>query len=282
MRQTFLSVFLGSTRIRQKPPSHIRHLGLVLFCLFHEAALANTSQHHLDLTLGGSYFDYREYSSSKRELNRESGALPGLGAEWESKTSHWQLNAAVMFQKNQVKYDGELQNGLSYQTDTDESLRHISLNIRPNTTSPIVPMVGLGHWYWERQILPGSITTTNSTQQIIGLLEIYQWPYVEIGAELHLNRLFSALPDHRKHVVALSWANPSKAEMEVFLPNKRITVEPLSKPGYYLAYGIHMEAIKLSLYQRRWRLERSPVVRGIFEPDNQTTVTGLILQLRLF
>jgi hypothetical protein len=245
-------------------------------------AKANASQHHLDLFLSGSYFDYREYSGSKRELNRESGTLPGLGAEWESKTSRWQFNASIEFQKNQVKYDGELQNGLDYQTDTEESLRHASLSIRPVAASFIVPKVGLGHWYWERQILPGSITTTSGTQPIIGLLEKYQWHYMEIGLDLHLNRIFSTLPDKAKHLVELSWTNPRRAEMEVFLPNKRITVKPASEPGYYLAYSIHMEAIKLSLYQRQWHLDRSPVNSGVFEPENRTSVTGLKLQLRLF
>lgn len=256
--------------------------GMVLISLIHSSAFADTGQHHLDLFFSGSYFDYREYSSSKRELNRESGTLPGLGAEWESKSSRWIFNATVEFQENRVKYDGELQNGLGYQTDTEERLRHISLSIRPVATSFIVPKVGLGHWYWERQILPGSITTASGTQPVIGLLEKYQWPYAEIGLDLHLNHIFDTLPTKHKHLIALSWINPRKAEMEVFLPNSRITVHPVSEPGYYLAYSIQMEAIKLVFYKRQWHLDRSPVINGVLEPENRTSISGLKLQLRVF
>lgn len=278
MSQTFL---LYSAETLWKSLRY-RLAGMLLIGLIHCSAFADTSQHHLDLFLSGSYFDYREYSDKKREINRESGALPGLGAEWESKTSRWIFNAAVEFQENRVKYDGELQNGLSYQTDTEESLRHTSLSIRPVATSFIVPKVGLGHWYWERQILPGSITTASGTQPVIGLLEKYQWPYVEIGLDLHLNNIFDTLPNKRKHLIALSWTNPRKAEMEVFLPNRRITVNPVSEPGYYLAYSIQMEAIKLVFYKRQWHLDRSPVINGVLEPENRTSISGLKLQLRIF
>ena len=259
--------------------------GLIVLTLFSFASnpvFANTTQHHMNLVLSGSYFDYREYSSTQRELNRESGFIPGLGLEWQNNNRFLTIKASGLFQENQVKYDGAIQSGQSYQTNTDETLRHFSFSISPAVIAPVVPRAGFGHWYWERHILPGSIIATNGTQPVIGLLEEYQWPYFEVGVDLFLDKIFTSSHFHYKQLLTLSWTKPLNAKMEVFLPNHQITVEPTSKTGYYLSYGIQKGALAFSLYHRRWNLGQSPIVSNIFEPASETKITGLNLKLQLF
>lgn len=255
--------------------------GFLSLFLFGSPLFANPPQQHLNLILSGSYFDYQEHSSTQQQLNREHGSIPGLGLQWIVRTNNLKLTTSTLFQKSDIRYDGALQSGLPYQTRTDETLQQILFNVSPMVDSPITPILGLGAWHWKRKILPGSIITTHGNQAIEGLLERYHWFYLEAGANITLPHSLSPLPHPYLQWLSLSWTKPVEAEMEVFLPNRSVTVKPVSKTGYMLSYGISRERITLIAFHRRWNFERSPAVNGVFEPKSQTKISGVKLKLSI-
>ncbi|MBV1872251.1 MAG: hypothetical protein KUG83_06855 [Gammaproteobacteria bacterium] len=232
--------------------------------------------------MSGGHFDYQEHSSTQQQLNREHGSIPGLGLQWVVRTRNLKFTTSTLFQKGKIQYDGALQNGLPYQTNTDEMLQQILLSVSPMVNPLITPILGLGAWHWKREILPGSAMTSSGNQTIEGLLERYHWLYFKAGASITLPHLLPSSRHPYLQLLSLSWTKPIEAEMEVFLPNRSVTVKPASKTGYILSYGISREPVTLIAFHRRWNFDRSSTVNGVFEPKSQTKISGVKLKLNFF
>lgn len=93
-----------------------------------------------------------EYAESGEQVIRERGWLPGLGAEIAY--LHDQLEAfglASVFD-GKIDYDGKLQNGVRYQSETGTRLSHVQLGLRYRLTQNTRTIVALERDEWKRNI----------------------------------------------------------------------------------------------------------------------------------
>jgi len=131
-----------------------------------------------DLFLGADLtnFNYREFDTNGREVDRERGVLPGVRIT--ARTSEDRLFARIdgTYHAGTVNYDGETQSGTPVTTDTDTRLLTIAADV--------------GHWFgpapytwgaylhlarrnWDRDI--------QSRPGVGGIYEEYRWSELGLG-----------------------------------------------------------------------------------------------------
>lgn len=122
-------------------------------------------------------FDFREYENGER-LVREHGTLYGLTGGVRTGCKAMRLEAELSWFGNDVRYDGQTQDGAPVRTQTDEhildGLGRIGWLFRRQERLQYQLFAGLGYRYWDRDI--------RSTPAAAGLTEIYTWWYALLGA----------------------------------------------------------------------------------------------------
>lgn len=131
----------------------------------------------IDLTVAGDLlaFQYREFDTSDRELNREDGTLPGLRLTLRGSGQRYFARADISIHDGSVDYDGETQRGRSFETDTDTRLVSASAELggwvgaRPGRWGAFLHFA---RRQWDRDI--------QGRGDVQGLFEEYRW--TEAGA----------------------------------------------------------------------------------------------------
>jgi hypothetical protein len=134
-------------------------------------------------------FDYREYESG-RQLDRESGGIPGIVFDLAGTTGRWALGGRFSWFTGDVLYDGlTTPPSVPIRTRTEENILDSSVRIERRLDSGANPGLtlygGFGYRYWGRDIRP---TSTSSGQPVDGLFEMYRWKYFFLGGKTALYR----------------------------------------------------------------------------------------------
>ena len=126
---------------------------------------------------GISFFNYQEFDSQSKRLNRERGSLYGFSSEVSYQGHKYHPAGSVSFLSGKVDYVGKTNKGRNGGTDTSELIIDINTSIssefvRTRLYSLSAKMY-LGYRNWKRDI--------QSTTLAIGPLEYYRWYYVSAG-----------------------------------------------------------------------------------------------------
>ena len=135
-----------------------------------------------DLTLSPSliYFDYAEFNTIDKQLNNETGWLPGVSASvGYSVDSSWSLGIFTAYYDGTVDYDGQTQTGSPHETDTGTRFIRVGLRIGRVLTPELgVFILGQSH-EWQRNIYDNN--------NVSGVSETYEWMEYAAGIAYYKN-----------------------------------------------------------------------------------------------
>ncbi|MGI9295053.1 MAG: hypothetical protein ACR2PS_13820 [Pseudomonadales bacterium] len=241
----------------------------------------NYKQLHTSIGFGAMDFDYQEFSDGER-LNREQGMLFGLTAAARKSWGKNFAEADIAYFANGVDYDGQTQNGVPVNTDTDEVIVNSAalygryFQLQKKFQHALV--AGLGYRYWQRDI--------NSTRTALGVLETYTWWYAQLGwrsvyhstarstwlAEAKLVRPFDAEIDIDFHNAfedtSLALGEETGLQLNLTYQLRLAKNWQLDVTGFYSAWDIGRS--------REGTLRQNGVAIGkVFEPESETRSAGL-------
>lgn len=149
-------------------------LTLVVPLIIASQAWAETVSYHGQIDASVRHFEYQEFGDSGNSLNKENGFLPGLRILGAASLNDINLSVAAEVFDGTVAYDGHLQTGQPYTTDTDTRLVHFSVGAswQPQTSLTRL-FFSLQRDAWERDI--------QSKGLISGLFEEYSWYTIKLG-----------------------------------------------------------------------------------------------------
>ena len=179
-------------------------LGLII-CIVAE----NVSANQWSLITGVEEFSMQEKATNGSLLVNEKGWLPFIGVQYiENLGSHTPvLRMKLNVSSAEIDYDGRLQSGQPYQTQTDTTRYGWNLAYRPPLNRPYSDQslwLGLGTDYWQRKILPRF--------DIAGLDEDYRSNYVNLEWQKQLSFGF----------VKLGYAYHFDSELALHLPGYQV------------------------------------------------------------
>jgi len=150
------------------------------------AVAAGEADLRIDLGVALRHFDYREFSTSDRLLDRERGIIPGVFFELSSVRGRLRGGVSLARFSGEVDYTGQTNLGLPVSTVTAERM----VTLRPwlgwdseYGGTALQPYVGLGAHRWERDIRP---TVLANGTPVSGLFEVYAWQTLDAGVKLRV------------------------------------------------------------------------------------------------
>jgi len=225
------------------------------------------------------YFNYTEYSDNDVELDKETGFIPGINLSYlfALKSNVHQLVFDIAYYKGEVKYDGQLQSGIPFVTNTDETLINYSVKYIFNWQSIYVQNVFfmLSQHQWDRNIL--------GKGNVSGLFEIYKWDEIALGFTQKLYKTNEI--QITAEIAGLYIYNPT-IEIDFTASGSGFPELDLGSSGglrlelfYYFDVTNNMK-LSTSVYFETWDFGRSAnkVIAGIgsiHEPKSETRHSGL-------
>jgi hypothetical protein len=148
----------------KKPVAKFSRLVFLCLIVFSNSILADS---HLILSPSVDYVFYREFSKTGDTLDTETGFLPGLQVSLYKATSNdFSIHADAYYGSSTIEYDGQLQNGQPYLTDSKMIKMHFQVGVdRAFQKHKFGVFFGVDEW--DRHIL-----SRNNTPQ---LSEYYSW-----------------------------------------------------------------------------------------------------------
>lgn len=110
------------------------------------------AQWQFSVDTGLRYARNTEIGTDDRELVREYGWLPGAGFTGQYAAGHWQLAVAAELYRNDVTYDGQLQSGAAFKSETETSQRRIRLEAGRQLTEAVQLTAAIEQDVWQRDI----------------------------------------------------------------------------------------------------------------------------------
>ena len=118
------------------------------------------------------YFDYTEFDTSNKKLDRELGWLPGLDVKLIHNLSpNWFISAHTSFFRWDVDYVGQSQTGIPHRTTTNNNIFRIGGSIGNNIYRNTRLLLSVLSHRWIRSI--------QNNNNISGLDETYKWLCVD-------------------------------------------------------------------------------------------------------
>jgi hypothetical protein len=160
-----------------KLPSPIpaRSVSLVIGSLVLFGAQPAFAQWQFSVGAGARLASMQEFAVNGSQLVKERGWLPGLelGATYSAGPWHVGINGETY--RNDIAYDGQLQNGVAFSTTTDTAQDRLTIEIgrRLNDSASLLGGIELDRW--KRRI--------NGSGAILGLDERYKSTRLLLGAE---------------------------------------------------------------------------------------------------
>ncbi len=216
-----------------------------------------------------NYLDYREFHPSGKRSNREFGLLPGwqLGVNHKLNPHH-ELGITANWNRGSLHYDGQLQSGKDYQTQTRTELRQASLHYGYQIQNWQFG-IELGRFNWDREILP-----------IVGVLQLneyYAWNMYSLTAAVATNG--------SRFKVVIKQLAQGKMRIEIPAPRYPIMHIPL-KTGQELQLQWHISSeqaalkhVIFSVLARARYFPRSEHQGGYIAAEPENTLVQLDFQL---
>lgn len=148
---------------------------------------------------GVRYVRMTEIGTDNRTMVREHGWLPGIGMAAMYATRDWQFGLSGSLYRNDITYDGRLQNGSPFTSETDTTQRRIRVEIKKRVTDAMRLTAGLEQDYWQRDI--------RGRGDVAGMHEKYtSWRFLA-GAESRVTQWAAGAIDMKG---AIMFARPEK------------------------------------------------------------------------
>jgi hypothetical protein len=115
-----------------------------------------------------------EYSPAGLRIVRESGWLPGVAGRLAYRSGAWEVFGAAALFQNDIDYDGQLQNGQPYRSETGTRMAEAQLGLRYRVLDATDIVAALGFDSWRRHIKGsgkaiGLQEDTRSSRLLIGV-----------------------------------------------------------------------------------------------------------------
>ena len=272
-------------------------LGFVFFALlWSDRGLTMESETTAWIGLSVMDFGYKEFGERNELLDREDGLLPGLSLGIMQPINNWFGVLEGSMYSGEVTYDGQTQNGIPLETDTDELIIDAALQLgywfnRPKRFNYAL-YGGLGYRYWRRDIRPTALT--NGTP-VAGLLETYQWKYGLLGFKVKYNQ--NDIVYWKINIQLMRTIDPEiEVDFQGFRGFDNTRLELGEKYGtrinisWNYAYS-KSQSFEIVPFYEQWAVGRSPdktvtsngvpVGMRIFEPRSETRNIGISIILKL-
>lgn len=240
-------------------------------------------------------FLYREHNDLGEELNRESGALPGILLELERSKGPWHGSASLSFHANELTYDGTTQTGTPATSRTDERIYQAQAwgryRLHQHDTLAHHLRFGLGYRGWERDI---NSTFLPTGQFVYGLYEFYYWVYAAGGLSQT-----ATISERAGITLDVTFATPLHTALAVDFKGESWDTLHLSMGegwGLFMKLGWHHRLqrgarIGAAFVIEEWRFDKGNpgnVTQGgvatgqaFLEPANKTRIFGLEMKVEL-
>lgn len=153
-----------------------KSLILFTFLIFSNCYGSEDAGTRLTLSPSLLYFDYTEFGTTNKVLDRELGWLPGLEADLSHTfTSGWSINVFSAYYQGTVDYTGQTQSGTPLTTDTGTKFFRLGGRVKKDIYKNIHLYVGAQQHRWDRDIKDTSIAS--------GIDETYRWLEYSIGLD---------------------------------------------------------------------------------------------------
>lgn len=101
---------------------------------------------------GGRYVRMEEFDDRGKRLVRESGWLPGIGISTKYGWTDWHIRLAGELYRNDISYDGQLQSGAPFKSETETDQRRIQLEVGRRISDTIELLAAAEYDLWRRDI----------------------------------------------------------------------------------------------------------------------------------
>jgi len=231
-----------------------KNLAVLTFILASVFFTKNSFANSLEISTGMLHFDYQEFDTSEKLLNKETGFIPGIGFKYSTAYKHTGITAFVSIHDGQIDYMGHTQSGLPHNTKTNERLikSGILLTSRKHPDFPARLLFSVAFQFWDRDIL-----TKNNVH---GLHEQYTWYEYSLG--LNFQQDISADTYY--------WANTSA--LLIYQPEITVLLQDGNKTlniGEHI--GIRLQAGKTWLMNSKNTLSAS-ITSEFFEFGRSNTI----------
>jgi hypothetical protein len=176
-----------------------RFISCITLSLTLAPASSAIAQWQFSADAGARYVRMAEIGADNRELVREYGWLPGIGLIAAYATQDWQFGLAGEFYRNDITYDGRLQNGAPFVSDTETTQRRIRLEAGKRITDAMQLTAAIEQDYWQRNIL--------GRGSVAGMQEEYTSWRILAGAKYRMTQWSAGAVDVTGAVV---FARPEK------------------------------------------------------------------------
>ena len=159
----------------------MKNKSLILFVLLFSSQCFSSYDPDTQLTVSPSllHFDYTEFSTTGRVLDRELGWLPGIDARLaHSFTESWSINIHGAYYRGRVDYDGSTQQGIPHSTDTMTRLTRFGARAERVIYKKTSLFIGAQAHRWNRNI--------QDNNNISGISETYKWLEYNLGLNSYI------------------------------------------------------------------------------------------------
>lgn len=117
----------------------------------------------------------QEVAGSGKRLVEERGWLPGLELAATYASDHWRFRIKGETYRNDLAYDGQLQNGAAFSTSTGTVQNRLAFEIERQINDKLILLAGVELDRWQRRI--------QGSGSVLGLNENYRSTRLLLGAE---------------------------------------------------------------------------------------------------
>jgi hypothetical protein len=244
-----------------------------------ESSASSTDAIDTEVGISALRFNYKELDDVGALLDKEQGGIPGITVKLGLRRSFWEWEGTGNYHQGRAAYSGQTQEGVPYNTKTDERIGDVSLRFGPwlGQDQTIMPYAGVGYRHWDRNILAGSAGTT----PVGSLFETYGWSYVWVGTKFRSNRRNSS-----GTIFDIGFIRPIRPELHVGPDATAYSLQGKTGLRMMLTSSINLSRntrLVIEPYYEHWQLGRSPTIitsTGYwYEPNSNARNLGLNLRL---
>jgi hypothetical protein len=223
-----------------------------------------------------------ETGKDGQQLVREQGWLPGLELRADYVLQDWRFSVAGEAYRHDIGYDGRLQNGTPFSTDTETALTRVSLEVA-RQLSDATRLIGAIEWdRWQRHIL--------GHDGVLGLDERSSSWRLLAGAETRLLQSSAANVNAKALLVV---AQPEKLRVRIDnqlfddtdLSTKSaigtrlaVDVQPAAMPN--LSFGAEFDWLRISRSDNAVLRKNGVPVGLVTQPEHQRSALGVRVNYR--
>ena len=156
----------------------LRILCISGLCLASALSAPAHAEWQVSAGLAARHLDVKEIGRNGQTLVNERGWLPGVRVRADYALPQWRLGVSADFYRNDISYDGRLQSGAPFRTDTGTTMARLGIDAAYRLTETTHLVVGLERDEWRRRI--------RGQGNVLGLDERYSSWRLLGGAEFGL------------------------------------------------------------------------------------------------